>query len=949
MEIRLSSAKLDRLGEFFERVNEKFILVFSILLSIATITFCYINDYIVRYGDSESHLNIAKRVVDSITPGFAQLGGIWLPLPHLLMAPFIWSDFMWRSGLAGAIVSGAAYVVAAVFIYKTTQLIVNSRTAAFVAALVFMLNPNVLYMQATPMTELLLIAFFTLSTYYFIKFLMNRDSLISLILAGLFGLCSVLTRYDGWFLVGLEAGCILLYYFPWKNIPWRPRDIKAFIKSETGIKAEGQMVIFCTLSFFGIFLWLLWDFLILGDPFYFTTSQFSAASQQQIWQSHGQLPSYGNPLMAFIYYFVTAMSNAGVLVYLAAAVGLIYYLGNKENKYRWLVGILLGAPFIFNVLTLFMGQSVIFIPHLTPLNWDHSLFNVRYGLMSVPLVAFAFGYFFYINKAFGRLVILGLCVAQFGMYYVGYSPIISYQDGRTGLSAALRPEAERWIEDNYDFGLVLMDDYARTVSVVRSGIPMEQMIYIGNKPYWEESLVTPDKHVEWVVMQENDAVWDSLWEIPARRARLEKYYDKQFQSASGANIAIYRKKRAVPVAYADGGRAQTFWNHQCIDTMKFSRDRAREHLSSLETSAGQFIEREVALVAGTGANCISLGTPYDEEFVPTLTKWVNEARKHNLKIWFRGNMSGWEGWFEYPKYGNVQQHHDGVRNLITKHPELFREGDIFTPAPEPENGIIGDPRNSIENKNRFLDFLPDSYSNCVRSFGEIKINVTCGYFSVNGDVAREIFTKDLLVDIGDVVVIDHYVRTPEQLIEDVKSLNKKLDTLVMLGEFGAPIPDIHGSMTEQEQAEFITEALEKLYEEQDILLGFNYWVLRDGSTQLVEGEADTRLAYDSLKEYFMPAQIRGSIVDILGNPVAGLKVKIDKYRAETVTNDLGEYSLIVPARDAKIELVTDKYNTEKTFDLQLASGEETRQDFTVDPIKKGLWYKIKLWWKNVRN
>src|SRR5688572_26742699 len=98
MEIKLSSAKLDNLGNWFNRISEKLVWVFSALISLAVITYCYINDYIVRYGDSESHLNIAKRVVDSITPGFAQLGGIWLPLPHLFMVPFIWSDFMWRTG-----------------------------------------------------------------------------------------------------------------------------------------------------------------------------------------------------------------------------------------------------------------------------------------------------------------------------------------------------------------------------------------------------------------------------------------------------------------------------------------------------------------------------------------------------------------------------------------------------------------------------------------------------------------------------------------------------------------------------------------------------------------------------------------------------------------------------------------------------------------------------------
>src|SRR6266496_4091581 len=58
------------------------------------------------YGDAESHLNIARRILDSRTPGFEQLGTAWLPLPHVLMLPFVMHDFLWFSGLGGAIASG---------------------------------------------------------------------------------------------------------------------------------------------------------------------------------------------------------------------------------------------------------------------------------------------------------------------------------------------------------------------------------------------------------------------------------------------------------------------------------------------------------------------------------------------------------------------------------------------------------------------------------------------------------------------------------------------------------------------------------------------------------------------------------------------------------------------------------------------------------------------------
>src|SRR5436853_7882255 len=65
---------------------------------------------ILLYGDAVSHINIARRVFDSRTPGLLQLGTVWLPLPHLLILPFLLSDEMWRVGAGGSMPSMAAYV-----------------------------------------------------------------------------------------------------------------------------------------------------------------------------------------------------------------------------------------------------------------------------------------------------------------------------------------------------------------------------------------------------------------------------------------------------------------------------------------------------------------------------------------------------------------------------------------------------------------------------------------------------------------------------------------------------------------------------------------------------------------------------------------------------------------------------------------------------------------------
>lgn len=504
-----------------------FVFLLALILSIGSMSYYFLTDNIVAYGDAESHLNIAKRVVHSITPGMAQLGGIWLPLPHMMMVPFVFFDSWWRTGLAGSIISGFCFIISCLYLYKLTHFITKSGIASFFAFLVFALNPNILYMQATPMSELPLIMFFILSSYYFIRFIKNDTEILSLMAAAFFGFCATLSRYDGWFLVLFEAMILIAMYFP-KKLPLS--------------KLAGRLVFFSTLAFFGILIWMGWDYLILGDPFYFTNSQFSAKSQQEAWLLRGELPAYHNLFQSFTYYFVTGMSNSGILVYFMALVGFFSYLFRERGRLQYFAAVIMMIPFIFYVVTLYMGQSVIFIPHLTPVSFEWRLFNVRYGLMIVPAVAFFLGYLFFRSSLKTRGVILSLFMLQFGLYFTGYSKIISLEDGVRGLSSAKKVDAQTWMTENYDSGLVLIDDFARSISITRSTIPMQNIIYIGNKPYWEDSLVEPEKHASWIVMQKNDSVWTAINDNPAVQGRMYKYFDKVYTSPE---ILIFKKKTDV--------------------------------------------------------------------------------------------------------------------------------------------------------------------------------------------------------------------------------------------------------------------------------------------------------------------------------------------------------------------------------------------------------------------
>jgi len=520
MEIKLSiPAKIvSKILKWMTRLDlSRLVFAFALIISISGIVYSFQHDIIVSYGDAESHLNIAKRVVHSLTPGMAQLGGIWLPMPHILMLPFIYFDQLWRSGLAGSIVSGISFVVSSVFIFKLTELITKNKSASFFTFLVFATNPNLIYMQSTPMTELTLIVFFILSSYYFVRYLLNTDDNLSLIMAAFFGFCATLSRYDGWFLVGVEALIIALIHLKKKIIP-------------ISVKGEGQMFLYITVAFFGIVSWLGWGWIILGDPLYFTRSQFSAKSQQQGWLAHGQLPAYHNLLLSFLYYLITSMSNVGILLFFVFMVGLFKYLSDSGQVRRYSIAFLMMVPFIFYVVTLFMGQSIIFTPHITPISFDWRLFNVRYGLMMIPAAAFFIGFLFFKSGWPARALLIFLFLAQFGLYYIGYSKVVTFEDGWVGLSSARRPDAERWLAKNYDNGLVLMDDYSRTFSVVRGKIPMQNIVYIGNKPYWEWALAAPQNHVKWVVLQSNDTVWKNLFSTEEQQGRLYKYFKKVYTS-----------------------------------------------------------------------------------------------------------------------------------------------------------------------------------------------------------------------------------------------------------------------------------------------------------------------------------------------------------------------------------------------------------------------------------
>lgn len=360
---------------------------------------------------------------------------------------------------------------------------------------------------------------------------------------------------------------------------------------------------------------------------------------------------------------------------------------------------------------------------------------------------------------------------------------------------------------------------------------------------------------------------------------------------------------------------QRFFKVQAIDTMKYSRDMARDQGASEEFKG--VIDTQIKQIAQTGATHVAIATPYDDEFVPFLTQWVKAARKHNLNVWFRGNFSGWEQWFDYPRMLQ-EEHTKKVSQFIGQNPTLFNDGDIFTSCPECENGGPGDPRQTGDVVG-YRNFLIAEYVITQEAFKKIDKDIISNYYSMNGDVAELIMDKETTARLGGVVTIDHYVLTPERLNADINKIAEQSGGKIVLGELGAPIPDIHGEMTEEEQEEWLSTLFDLISQNENVV-GVNYWTSHGSSTEIWTEQNKARSAVKTIGKYYSPSNVHGIITDNIGRKLSDVTVSVAEHSVKT--NKFGEYDLVFVESDSPLIISKFGYVTQKMAVSQ-ASNEAT--------------------------
>jgi hypothetical protein len=533
-------------------------------ISVAALIYYYRHDAIMLYGDAVAHMNVARRVLDSRRPGPAQLGTVWLPIPHILMIPFVASRWAWRTGLGGSIPSMLGYVAAVLGIFRLLRggfqtIGANSgraRLAAWFGALVFAANPNLVYLQSTAMGESVYLAFFIWAAVFLAEFVWHwraedwQGAGRSLRWCGLMLFCGMLSRYDGWF-VGAFFGITVLLVFALSSkgqsgrTIWQPQVRNGF-------------VVFAFLLVLAPAFWLGWNKAYFGNSLEWLNGPYSAKAIMKRSMGDGAPahPGYHDLKTAAIYYVKCAKLNlAGNNLNWGGA----RYGWPKRIEIAWPVLVLLGtgllllvsrsmwpllllwAPLPFYALAIAYGGVPIFMP----VWWPYSYYNVRYALHMLPVAAVFAAILLFFLTALVRSRIYVAIVAGVFVVFVAASYGSIWRSGPVCFHEAhdnsmIRIALERQIGAKLQ-SLPQSSEMLAQIGYFsgvyeRAGIPLKRTINETDYRLWESALADPARYVDYLVAADKDRVAEA-----ARNHPLEFAPVARFEAPGEPGVTVYRK------------------------------------------------------------------------------------------------------------------------------------------------------------------------------------------------------------------------------------------------------------------------------------------------------------------------------------------------------------------------------------------------------------------------
>lgn len=482
------------------------------LLSCSAVWFFYSHRYLLYYGDAEAHLNIARRVVDSQTPGYLQLGSPWLPLPHVLMLPFVVNDWLWRSGLAGAIPSAACFTIAGLFLFAAARRIFRCTAAAATATALFALNPNLLYLQSIPMSESIFFACLMALLYFTVRF-QQTQGLGAVAGAGAAACAATLSRYDGWVLLPFAA----LFFL----IAARGRRLQAAL-------------LFSAIAGLGPVYWIAHNWYLTGDPLWFYSGPYSAKAIQ------GDRPYAGkdNWRLALLYVRTAAQLDVGMGLWIVGTLGIVAAIWRRAV---WPLLLFTLTP-LFYVWSMHSSGNPIHVPTL----WPHSYYNTRYGMSMLPLLVLCAGALVTLAPRRARAMVAVLAIAAGSIHWLvdrGSGNWMTWEESRVNSEGrrAWTREAARFLKPRFVPGSGIVTSFGDITGIYREmGIPLRETFTECDGLPWDAAMRRPDLFLwqEWAVVRRGDTVWTAVTgKLAAQQFTLVKTIIKKDEPV----IEIYRR------------------------------------------------------------------------------------------------------------------------------------------------------------------------------------------------------------------------------------------------------------------------------------------------------------------------------------------------------------------------------------------------------------------------
>jgi hypothetical protein len=498
-----------------------------VAVAVTNLYFFYSGGLSNLYGDGIAHMEGARRLFDSLTPGYGEIGSVWLPLYHIVAAPLALNDYLWRTGLGGSLVSSAAFAGTAWFLFRLATEI-NRHVAAGVVALAgLLLCPNFLYLASTPLTEPLALFWAVLVVYGLFRY-RETGRLWPLVGAALAAFLGTLTRYDEWYVLPFAA----LYAFAARRQSWPARFRHA--------------ALFSVIAGAGPLLWFLHNAYRFGNPLEFYNGPFSAQAiyAHQLATTAFPYPTDGSLLLSARYYVEDLKLVIGVWPLALAVLGLVALAANRRAYGRGAVALLFLVPLPFYLHALAYAAIPLYVPTLFP--WSY--YNLRYGLEMILAVALLPSFLF--AGSLSRGLRLGLLAVSLALL-VGQAASTASAGARELAVAkegilntpcrSLRQQAIiRCLRGRYDGRRVLVAVGKWPCVMPQVGIYYRNTLTDSNRKYWQKLRSEPERWVEWIIRGDGDAVDELMRAYPEAFKDFELLSKETFPGEGG--VAIYRRR-----------------------------------------------------------------------------------------------------------------------------------------------------------------------------------------------------------------------------------------------------------------------------------------------------------------------------------------------------------------------------------------------------------------------